>query len=50
MTTQGYAIYTSIEQLFGTLSGQDKVSLMTSLYYQMSDLEKDKFLEETENA
>lgn len=39
-----------IVRLFRDLSQTAQVELMTMLYYDMYDKQKDKFLEETENA
>ena len=39
-----------IEKLFDKLSSNGKVSVMCSLYYDMYDGEKDKFLRDTENG
>jgi len=50
MTKQSNAIYTTISQLFTTLSKEEQVSLMVELYYSMYDSQKDQFLENTENA
>lgn len=38
-----------IESIFNTLSSSEKIDLLTTLYFKMTDYEKDRFLEETEN-
>lgn len=43
-------VFEAIEMLFDTLPQEQQVLLMVNLYYEMSDAQKDEFLEETENA
>jgi hypothetical protein len=40
----------TITKLFNGLSKSAQVEVMTTLYYRMYDEQKDRFLEETENA
>ena len=40
----------TITKLFNGLSKSAQVEVMTILYYRMYDEQKDRFLEETENA
>jgi hypothetical protein len=41
---------TQIENLFAKLSSKAQVEVMVNLYYRyLTDYQKDKFLEETEN-
>ena len=42
--------FQTIEQLFGSLGSKQQVEVLTSLYYKLTDYQKDRFLEETENA
>ena len=42
-------IQSVIETLFGELSQSAQVEIMTILYYEMLDGQKDEFLRETEN-
>ncbi len=48
MTT--HAIYEEIRDLFNELTDREQVDILVDLYYSMYDSQKDKFLEETENA
>ena len=43
-------IISTITKLFNDLSKSAQVEVMTTLYYRMYDEQKDRFLEETENA
>ena len=38
-----------IESIFNTLSPSEKIGLLTTLYFKMTDYEKDRFLKATEN-
>lgn len=38
-----------IEKLFKSLSKRQQVETLTTLYFRMSDYQKDRFLEGTEN-
>lgn len=43
-------IYNKIRDLFNELSEKEQVTIMSELYWDLSDYYKDKFLEETDNA
>jgi hypothetical protein len=42
--------YFSIETLFDKLNKTQQVEVLSSLYWKLTDYQKDRFLEETENA
>lgn len=48
MTT--HSAYEEMRDLFSTLTQGEQVEIMVEFYYSMRDAQKDKFLEETENA
>lgn len=48
MTTQ--SVFEEMRDLFDNLTEGAQVDIMVELYYTMRDAQKDRFLEETENA
>ena len=48
MTT--HSAYEEMRDLFGELTEGEQVDIMVELYYTMRAAQKDRFLEETENA
>lgn len=48
MTT--HSAYEEMRDLFAELTEGEQVDIMVELYYTMRDSQKDRFLEETENA